>query len=71
MLERLPIPPGAEERLLDDVLGILERAEHPVAVHLQLGPVALDEPGKRGLVAGPRRGDDPARFYLARWHRLL
>ena len=42
-LERSPGPPRAQERLLHQVLGLVERAEHPVAVHPQLAPVALDE----------------------------
>ena len=41
-VERLARPPGAQERLLQRVLGLLEGAEHPVAVHVQLAPVALD-----------------------------
>ena len=35
-VERRPCP---DQRLLDGILGILDRPEHPVAVHLQLGPV--------------------------------
>ena len=31
--------PGAQERLLHQVLGVVERAEHPVAVHPQLAPM--------------------------------
>ena len=46
--------PGAQEGLLDDVLGVLERAQHPVAVDLKLAPVAVERRGERGLVA--RRG---------------
>ena len=35
--------PGAQERLLREVLGLVERAEHPVAVDLQLAAVALGQ----------------------------
>jgi hypothetical protein len=49
-LEGLPPSPGAEERLLDGVLGVLERPEHPVAVHVQLPPVPLRQPRERRLV---------------------
>ena len=51
--------PRAEERLLDRVLGVLERAEHPVGVHLELGAVPFDERRERGRVAARRRGDQP------------
>jgi hypothetical protein len=60
------IPPRAKEGLLHCVFGVLERAEHPVAVQLELGPVALNERRERGLVAGSRRGDDTAGFHLKR-----
>ena len=55
--EALAAPPSAQERLLDEVLGVLERAEHPVAVHLQLTAVALDERGERGLLTRVRHRD--------------
>jgi hypothetical protein len=43
--------PGPEERLLDHVLGFLERAEHPVAVDMELPPVTLRQRHERRLVA--------------------
>ena len=50
--------PGAEQGVLEGVVGVLDRAQHPVAVGAQLGPVGLDQPGE-GLVvaaqAGPSR----------------
>ena len=46
--------PRAQQRLLEDVLGVLERAEHPVAVSVELGSVLLDDPAERRLVAAPR-----------------
>src|SRR5438270_9394238 len=34
--------PGAQHRLLERVIGVVERAEHPVAVEVQRAPVWLD-----------------------------
>jgi hypothetical protein len=56
---RLAAAPGAEEGVLDGVLGVLERAEHPVGVHLQLGAMPFDERRERGGVAARRRCDQP------------
>jgi hypothetical protein len=42
--------PRPQQRLLDQVLGLLEGAEHAVAVHVDLAPVALGQLGE------PRRG---------------
>jgi hypothetical protein len=56
-----PAPaPRPQERLLHQVLRLLERAEHPVAVHPQLPPVALDKLGERRLIARPGCGDECA-----------
>jgi hypothetical protein len=41
----------AQERLLHEILGLLEGAEHPVAVHVQLPPVALHQHAEGRLVA--------------------
>jgi hypothetical protein len=49
-LEPGEVAPGAQERLLHQVLGVLDRAEHPVAVHPQLAPVRLHQLGERGFV---------------------
>src|SRR5262249_42970775 len=46
--------PRRQQRLLQDVLGVLNRAEHPVAVHLQFGPVRLGERPERLAVTCPR-----------------
>jgi hypothetical protein len=43
-LEAGQAAPGTEQRLLERVLGILHRAEHPVAVGVQLIPVAGHQP---------------------------
>ena len=48
--------PGRQQRLLKRVLGVLERAEDPVAVDLQLAPVGLGELAERLLVAGAGAG---------------
>src|SRR5215469_9824063 len=40
-LEALAATPGAQVRLLYRVLGVVEGREHPVAVDVQLTPVAL------------------------------
>ena len=73
--------PGGEERLLDGVLGVLDRAEEAVAVQLQLTPVSLDQLGEGIRVAGLRPGDQisidenppsgsRSRFYLfGYWYR--
>src|SRR5262249_39926615 len=57
-LEDLTPAPGAEERLLHDVLGIAERAEHPIRVQVQLAPVACGDRGECRLVALANRVDD-------------
>jgi hypothetical protein len=57
-LKLLAAPPGTQHGLLHQVLGVLEGADHPVAVHLQLPPVPLGQRGERGLVTGRGRGDD-------------
>ena len=48
--------PGREQGLLHHVLGILNRAEHPVAVNLQLAPVWLGELAEGLPIAGPGPG---------------
>jgi hypothetical protein len=57
-LEAVAPPPRAQERLLHRVLGLLEGPEHPVAVHVQLAPVALHQRRERRLVAGGGGRDD-------------
>jgi hypothetical protein len=49
-LEGLPPTPGTGKRLLHGVLGVLERPQHPVAVHVQLAWVTLRQPRERRLV---------------------
>src|SRR5437763_1863079 len=55
-LEALELSPGPEERLLERVVGIVERAEHPVAMDVEL---ALERPRQlpeRAFIPRPRRG---------------
>ena len=49
--ERVERTPRAQVRLLHRVLGLVERGEHPVAVHVQLSPVAFGDAGERGFVS--------------------
>src|SRR5437763_1438584 len=49
--------PGCHHGVLQRVLGVLERAEHPVAVHLQLTAVRLGQRLERVVVPGPRPAD--------------
>jgi len=47
------VPPGAHKGLLQDVLGIVHRSEHPVAVHVQFTDVGGDEDAESLLIARP------------------
>ena len=53
--------PGAQAHLLQDVLGVVRGAEHPVAVRAQFGAEALErilhavDPRLRGMARRPRR----------------
>ena len=53
--------PCGHQRLLEDVLGVLEGSEHPVAVHLELPAVRLDQLLERLAVPGARPVDKVAR----------
>ena len=67
-LEGVPPPPGTQERLLHGVLGVLERPQHPVAVHVQLPPVPLRQPRERRLVdLAQRRHLHVQMIYLFRY----
>jgi hypothetical protein len=43
--------------VLECVVGVVERAEHPAAVRVQLGPVGFDEATKGVLVSGGSRSE--------------
>ena len=51
-LEAVDTSPGAEHRLLERVVGVVQRAEDPVAVPVQLLPMRRSQPHERLLVAG-------------------
>jgi hypothetical protein len=48
-------PPRPQECLLHVILGILHRAEHPIAVHLQLAPVHLGQPRESVFIPSAHR----------------
>jgi len=45
-----------------DILSILDRPEHPVAVHLQLALVGADQARERLLIARPGQCQQPRRL---------
>ena len=53
-LEAGEAEPGRQQRLLQRVLGVLQRTEHAVAVHLQFAAVRLDQVGERVPIASAR-----------------
>ena len=57
-LEAVPAPPSAQEGLLHRVIRIVERGQHPVAMHVQLSPVALGERRESGFVSRDRRAHE-------------
>jgi hypothetical protein len=61
-------PPCAQLGLLHDVFGILQRAEHPVAVHEKFAVVRLREAFERLLVPSLRRAQVIDLIYV---HHLL
>src|SRR5437879_6257898 len=56
-LETPAIAPRPQQRLLHQVLGLVERAQHPIAVHPQLPPIPLSQPSERRLVPSAYRSD--------------
>ena len=63
-LERGTRLPGLEVRVLDEVVGVVDRAEHPVAVDVELAAVALAQRGEGIAIAAAGRGN--GRCFLAR-----
>ncbi len=61
MLEPVQVPPRPHENLLHDVLGILDRPEHPVTMHLQLALERADQSFERQLIARPGQRHEPRR----------
>ena len=62
-LERRPGLPCAQERLLEGVVGVINGAEHPVAVDVEPPPVLVDQASECRLVA---RADGSQNVWL-RW----
>ena len=60
-LELLEAAPRGEQRLLEQVLGVLRRADDPVDVQLELTPVRVGQRAERGLVAARARAPGSAR----------
>jgi hypothetical protein len=52
------MPPGAQQGLLERVLGVKRRAKHPVAVEMELARIGLREPAEGVLVTGLGGGDE-------------
>ena len=47
--------PGRQQRVLQGILGVVDRPQHPVAVHLQLSLVRADKLAERLPIARPAR----------------
>jgi hypothetical protein len=58
-LELLEAAPRGEQRLLEQVLGVLHRPDDPIHVQLELTPVRVGELAERVLVARTRTGQGP------------
>jgi hypothetical protein len=56
-VEALRPAPGGQQRLLEKILGILNRAEHAIAMRLELPPVGVDELAERPLVSRAGAGE--------------
>jgi hypothetical protein len=58
-LEPLKAAPRGQQRLLEQIFGVLRRADDPVDTQLELTPVGVGQLAERVLVAGPRAGNRP------------
>src|SRR5215211_7594315 len=67
-LEGLEPPPSRQQRLLNEVLGVLNGAEDPVAVDLQLPPVRIGELSKRARASAASPSTSPG---TSSSHRLV
>jgi len=56
LLKGFQPPPRAEQGLLQQVFGVLQRAKHAIAMERQFAAVGFGEL-KKGLYAGPRFSD--------------
>jgi hypothetical protein len=66
LAEVTEVTPGGHEGLLECVLGVLQRSEDAVAVHLQFVGVHFDQFAERVVVAGPSPSDQVRRVDLHR-----
>ena len=55
-LEAVQAAPGQQLGLLQGVVGVVERAEHPVAVHVQRPQVRSEQSGERVVIPAAGRG---------------
>ncbi len=44
--------PSTHQRVLQRIIGVVHRAEHPIAVRMQFGPVTFDDVSEVGTLAG-------------------
>jgi hypothetical protein len=61
--------PGPQQRLLEGVVGVEQRAEHPVAVGVDRRAVGLDEAAEGVLVALADRVEEPRLWRPIPGHR--
>jgi hypothetical protein len=57
--------PCNEQCVLQDVLGVLQGTEHPIAVHPQFSPVRLGQLSKRFAIAGSGPDDQVGRQHFS------
>ena len=68
--KRAMAAPGAQQRVLHGVLGVVDRAEHAVAVGVEQAAVGLDEPGE-GVLVAPAGGVEQLALRHAAPHPLV
>ena len=64
--EACPAPPRPQQRLLYHVFRLIEGAEHPVAVQVELSPIGLGDAGECRLIAGSHSRNQGGRLLLIR-----
>src|SRR5262249_21629937 len=62
-LERSEALPRGQQCVLQDVLGVLQGSQHPVAMDVKLSTVRLGQLSERLSVPGPGPGDQVGRQY--------
>ena len=68
---RVEGPPRPQHRLLDEVVGVMDRSQHPVAVHPQLMAMRLDRSFELHRLGGATRELDIGRLGVDADRRLL